>query len=56
MTAMSWICVGCSEQESDDSEMRGFGLCKECQLKARKEKAALGRKAKADMGRKFRSN
>ena len=32
---MSWKCVGCSEQEADNNEVMGFGLCKECQTKAR---------------------
>ena len=44
---MSWICVGCSLQESDDNEVRGFGLCKTCQLKAKKAKAKLALAMKA---------
>ena len=38
---MAWICVGCSTQEADNNEVKGFGLCKECQLKARSEAAIL---------------
>lgn len=48
---MSWICVGCSEQENDNNDVRGYGLCKPCQVKAKEEKAALFRKTGS---RKFR--